>query len=279
LVPVALLLWSAIRCAEISRWLALLPLPLIILFIVRAFGLMHECSHGSLFRSRWLNRKIGFVLGVLSGMPQYVWSQHHNYHHAHHGNWDKYRGPYTTLSVDEYAVLSRARQRFYRCKCSVAAVPLAGFIYLIFNPRFTWSKGSIGLLIHAVRQKLAQPHISFRTHVTSYRSRYWKSAREYRHILWNNIVLLSGCALMCWACARLRGLPNHACATAAMHDFYYVADEQRRDSGALAAHARLVGHELTLAPRGLGFRRQVGPAATGRSGSSSPDCFGRRQRA
>jgi fatty acid desaturase len=35
-----------------------------------------------LFRSQWLNRAFGFLLGVVSGMPQYVWSQHHNYHHA-----------------------------------------------------------------------------------------------------------------------------------------------------------------------------------------------------
>ena len=157
LIPFALLWWAALRLMSVSLWLAVLPLPLIILLLVRAFGLMHECGHGSLFRSLWLNRLVGFLLGVLSGMPQYVWSQHHNYHHAHNGNWDKYRGPYTTLTVDEYAALSRAQQRMYRFKCSVAAAPLAGFIYLIFTPRFTWLKGSFGLLIHTLRQKLAQP--------------------------------------------------------------------------------------------------------------------------
>ena len=81
-----------------------------------------------------------------------------------------------------------------------AAAPLAGFIYLIFNPRFTWLKGTIGLLIHTVRQKLAQPGVSLRAHAASYQTRYWKSAREYRHMLWNNLVLLSIWALMCWVC-------------------------------------------------------------------------------
>ena len=171
-----------------------------VLFIVRAFGLMHECGHGSLFRTRWLNSAIGFSLGVLSGMPQYVWAQHHNYHHVHNGNWDRYRGPYTTLSVDEYAALTRTRQCLYRGKCSIAAAPLAGFIYLIFMPRFTWLKGSIGLAIHTVERKLAQPNIALRTHAASYPSRYWKSPREYRHMLWNNLALLSTWALMCWAC-------------------------------------------------------------------------------
>jgi omega-6 fatty acid desaturase (delta-12 desaturase) len=200
LAPLALLWWAALRLTSVSLWLALVPLPLMILFIVRAFGLMHECGHGSLFRSRWLNRLVGFILGVVAGMPQYVWSQHHNYHHAHNGDWDKYRGPYATLSVDEYSALSQARRRLYRVKCSVAAAPLAGFIYLIFTPRFTWMKGSIGLVIHTLRKKLARPAVSLRAHAATYQTRYWKSAREYRHMLGNNLVLLSAWALMCFEC-------------------------------------------------------------------------------
>jgi acyl-lipid omega-6 desaturase (Delta-12 desaturase) len=199
-VPFTLLWWAAVRSAAISPWLAIVPLLPIILLTVRVFGLMHECGHGSLFSSRRLNRVVGFLLGVVSGMPQYVWSQHHNYHHAHNGNWDRYRGPYTTLSTDEYAALTRTQQHMYRNKCSVAAAPLAGFIYLIFNPRFTWLKGSIGLVIHTVRSKLAQRSVSLREHAASYRTRYWKSAREYRHMLWNNLVLLSLWALMCCVC-------------------------------------------------------------------------------
>jgi acyl-lipid omega-6 desaturase (Delta-12 desaturase) len=204
LMPLGLLWWAALWCAAQSLWLAAIPVLLIVLFTVRVFGLMHECGHGSLFRSRRLNHAAGFVFGVMSGMPQYVWAQHHNYHHANNGNWDRYRGPYTTLSVDEYAALSRGQQRFYRGKCSVGASPLAGFIYLIFNPRFTWLKGSVGLLVHTIGQKLAQPRVSLRAHAAGYKTRYWSSWREYRHMLWNNLVLLSLWALMCWACGAAR---------------------------------------------------------------------------
>lgn len=200
LVPFALLWWTAVRLAGISPWLAALPLPLLILLTLRAFGLMHECGHGSLFRSHRLNRAAGFMLGVICGMPQYVWSQHHNYHHAHNGDWDKYRGPYATLSVDEYAALTTARQRLYRCKCSPVAAPLAGFIYLIFNPRFTWIKGTLGLLRHTVGSKLSRPRLPLRAHAAAYRARYWKSAREHRHMLANNLVLLGIWALMSFAC-------------------------------------------------------------------------------
>jgi omega-6 fatty acid desaturase (delta-12 desaturase) len=200
LAAIALLWWAAVRGSMVSLWLTLALMPFISLFTLRAFGLMHECGHGSLFRSCRLNRAVGFLLGVVSGMPQFVWAQHHNYHHAHNGNWDKYRGPYTTLSVDEYAALTDAQQRLYRFKCGVVAAPLAGFIYLIFNPRFTWLKGTIGLLAHIVRQKVARPDGSLREYVANYKTRYWKSVREYRHMTVNNLVLLSVWVLMCQAC-------------------------------------------------------------------------------
>jgi acyl-lipid omega-6 desaturase (Delta-12 desaturase) len=200
LVPFALLWFAAVRTAGQSPWLTAGLMLLISLFTLRAFGLMHDCGHGCLFRSRELNRLVGFLLGVVSGMPQFVWAQNHNYHHANNGNWDKYRGPYTTLSVDEYSALSHGQQWLYRFKCGVVAAPLAGFIYLIFNPRFTWLKGSIGLLSHVVRQKVARPGGSVLEYVRSYKTRYWKSWREYRHMLVNNLVLLSVWVLMCFAC-------------------------------------------------------------------------------
>jgi len=200
LIPFGALWWAAVRTVGVSPWLTAVLMLLISLFTLRSFGLMHECGHGSLFRSRALNRASGFLLGVVSGMPQFVWAQHHNYHHAHNGNWDKYRGPYTTLSVDEYGALTGAQQLMYRFKCGVAAAPLAGFIYLIFNPRFTWLKGSIGLAFHVVGQTLAGRGGSLRERVASYPTRYWKSVREYRHMLANNLVLLSIWVLMCYAC-------------------------------------------------------------------------------
>jgi len=201
LVPLALLWWATIACIAGSRWVpAAAAAALITLFTLRSFALMHECGHGSLFRTRALNRAVGFILGVIAGMPQYVWSRHHNYHHAHNGNWEKYRGPYTTLSVDEYAALTTSRQRLYRHKCSIAAAPLAGFIYLVFNPRFTWIWGSAGLIRHVVGRKIAQPEIPLRDHAFTYSTRYWQSGREYWHMFWNNVVLIGALALAAWLC-------------------------------------------------------------------------------
>jgi acyl-lipid omega-6 desaturase (Delta-12 desaturase) len=199
-LPLMILWWAAVLCASASPWVVVAAVPLITLFTLRVFALMHECGHGSLFRSQQLNRAAGFLLGVVAGMPQYVWSQHHNYHHAHNGNWEKYRGPYATLSVDEYAALTAARRWIYRLKCSMAIAPVAGFIYLIFNPRFTWIKGSAAWALHVFGEKLRRPRSSLREHAASFRCRHWKTSREYSNMFWNNVVLLGIWALMCWAC-------------------------------------------------------------------------------
>ena len=200
----ALLWWLALWSLDVSRWLTAAAMIGIILFALRVFALMHECGHGSLLRTQSLNRACGFILGVISGMPQYVWSRHHNYHHAHNGDWDKYRGLYTTLSVDEYAALTAAQQRMYRRKCGIAVAPFAGFIYLIFNPRFTWLKGSIGLLSHIVKGKITQPGLSIKAHAAGFTTRYWQSGQEYWHMLWNNVVLLSIWVLMAWSFGTVR---------------------------------------------------------------------------
>ena len=200
LVPLGLLWWGAVAGARLSYWLTAAATLAISLFTLRVFALMHDCGHGSLFRSQRLNQAVGFLFGVIAGMPQYVWSQHHNFHHANNGNWDKYRGPLTTLSTGEYGALSATQQRLYRYVRTVGAAPAGGFLYLIFNPRYTWLKGSIQLLVHVLRGFIANPRAPLASHVASFKTRYWQSRDEYWHMTWNNLVLLSIWALMCLAC-------------------------------------------------------------------------------
>jgi acyl-lipid omega-6 desaturase (Delta-12 desaturase) len=195
--PLALLWWAAILSLEVSWWLTALATLLISLFTLRNLVLMHECGHNSLFRSQWLNRSCGFLFGVVAGMPQYVWSQHHDFHHANNGNWDKYRGPLTTPSVAEFAAMTKAQQQLYLRTRSIGLAPLGGFVYLLFNPRFTWMKGSVQLVMHLLSSKIAQPAVSLRTHAASFQTNYWKSRKEYWHMFWNNLVLLSLWLVMC----------------------------------------------------------------------------------
>ncbi len=186
LLPLAAIGWLANRYAAQSVFAAVALTLALALMMVRVFALLHECGHGSVFRSKSLNSVFGFVFGVLSGMPQYVWAQHHDYHHRTNGDWDSYRGPLSTLSVAEFEALSPSAQRSYLRARHIALAPLGGFVYLLFNPRFTWLKGTFACAVHLLRGQ----------GLDSYKPRYWRSWREYRHMTANNVVLLSLWALV-----------------------------------------------------------------------------------
>ena len=180
LIPYAALWYAVALSAEISYWLTAACTLLMVLFLMRIFVLMHECGHGSAFRSGGLNRGCGFLLGVLAGMPQYVWSQHHAFHHSTNGNWAKYRGPFIVDTVDEYAAMNEKQRRRYRLLRRIPMLPLHAFVYALFMPRYTWLMGTLSLLRHVVRGEKAE-----------FRTRYWSSPAEYWHMTWNNIVLLT----------------------------------------------------------------------------------------
>ena len=196
LVPLAALWYVVVASVGVSNWITTGATLLMSLFLLRVFVLMHECGHGSLFRDARLNGAFGFVFGVVSGMPQYVWSQHHSYHHATNGNWDKYRGPLSVATVDDYAAMTASQQRKYRLARAIWVAPVAGFMYLIFSPRATWLKGSLALVGHILRKKLAEPDTSVRAHAAGFKTPYWTSAAEYWHMFWNNVVLLSAWVVM-----------------------------------------------------------------------------------
>ena len=180
LLPLAALWYAVALSAAVSYWITAGLALLITLFLVRAFVLMHECGHGSLFRSGRLNRGFGFVFGVLTGMPQYVWSQHHAFHHSTNGNWAKYRGPFIVDTADDYAAMSEKQQRRYRLLRRIQMLPLHAFVYVLVMPRYTWLKGTLSLLWHRLRGGKAE-----------FKTRCWSTSREFWHMTWNNVVLLA----------------------------------------------------------------------------------------
>jgi omega-6 fatty acid desaturase (delta-12 desaturase) len=198
LLPIGALGYAAWWSCSVSYALTAAITLLTSLFLLRAFVLMHECGHGSLFRSGRLNRSFGFVLGVLTGMPQYVWSQHHQFHHAHNGNWDRYRGPLNIVPVSEYAAMSTAQQRRYRNARSIWLAPLAGFLYVVLNPRRTWLKGCAGLLRHLASQRRAQGGMPLTERTAAFKTPCWSSPQELLHMSWNNAVLLPLWGLAAW---------------------------------------------------------------------------------
>ena len=66
LVPLAAGVWAVHAVRSWSLVAALLLTVVVAGLLVRTFVLMHDCAHGSFFRSRRVNDVVGFVTGVLT---------------------------------------------------------------------------------------------------------------------------------------------------------------------------------------------------------------------
>jgi omega-6 fatty acid desaturase (delta-12 desaturase) len=194
IVPVLALFYAAIESISISYWLTAGITLLLTLFIIRVFVMLHDCGHNCLYEKPRENKIAGFIFGVLCGVPQYVWSKHHDYHHSTNGNWEKYRGPLAVLSVDQYSELTAKGKKSYANQRNLRLAPMAGFLYFIFNPRFTWMKGSVQFAIHFIKQKFSSDKSNAQI-TDEFETGYWGTWQEYRHMAANNIVLLTGWVL------------------------------------------------------------------------------------
>src|ERR1043166_5156167 len=115
LVPYVLLWDLMYRSLAVSYWLTL---PLAILaagFHIRTFIIHHDCGHGAFFKSRQANDIWGFITGVLTFTPYYLWRWEHAIHHAHAGDLDRRGlGAVWTLTVQEYLEASHWKRFRYR---------------------------------------------------------------------------------------------------------------------------------------------------------------------
>ncbi len=115
LVPYAVLWYLMVRSLEVSYWITL---PLMILasgLLVRVFIIHHDCGHGSFFKSQKTNDVWGYITGVLTYTPYYLWRWKHAIHHAASGDLDRRGyGDVWTLTVEEYLKASRWKRLAYR---------------------------------------------------------------------------------------------------------------------------------------------------------------------
>jgi acyl-lipid omega-6 desaturase (Delta-12 desaturase) len=82
---------------------------------VRTFVLQHDCGHGSFFKSRAANDRLGLFCSVLTMVPYYYWRRQHALHHATSGNLDRRGyGDMDIYTVEEYLRLSRFERFRYR---------------------------------------------------------------------------------------------------------------------------------------------------------------------
>jgi len=115
LVPLAAVMYVMYLSLGWSYWItALLVLPAAGL-LVRTFIIMHDCAHGSFFRSKRANTIVGWITGVLTVTPFAQWRHAHALHHASSGDLERRgNGDVDTLTVREYASRSRWGRFKYR---------------------------------------------------------------------------------------------------------------------------------------------------------------------
>lgn len=160
---------------------------------------MHDCGHGSLFKSKQANQIVGYLFGVITGMPQFVWSKNHTFHHNTNGDWIKYGGVLNIITTEQYAKLTEKQQRRYRMIRHPLILIPAGFFYVLFNPRFNWLVGNLVMLA-----KIAVPLVkgNFSEAINTakkWETKYWKGKKDYRHMTYNNLLLISIWVLMSYA--------------------------------------------------------------------------------
>ena len=108
----------AYKALAVSYLLTLALSSLSFLFSVRIFIILHDCGHGSYFKSKKLRTIVGYICGIFTITPYQQWTKSHGIHHSTSGNLDK-RGigdmlTYTTGEYEKLTLFQKVYYRFYR---------------------------------------------------------------------------------------------------------------------------------------------------------------------
>jgi acyl-lipid omega-6 desaturase (Delta-12 desaturase) len=115
LAPLAGVFYLMFRSLALPYWTTLLLAIPAAGLLVRTFIIMHDCAHGSFFRSKRANSIVGWITDVLTITPFGQWRHDHSLHHASSGDLDRRgHGDVATLTVREYAALPRGARLRYR---------------------------------------------------------------------------------------------------------------------------------------------------------------------
>jgi acyl-lipid omega-6 desaturase (Delta-12 desaturase) len=127
-------------------------------FLVRTFIVFHDCAHGSFLPWRRANHWLGIACGLLVYSPFHIWRHEHAVHHASAGDLDRRgRGDVETLTVAEWAALSRPKRLAYRTfRNPLVMLGLGPIWALMIAPRLVpgWARARFGRTIIATNLAL-----------------------------------------------------------------------------------------------------------------------------
>lgn len=132
---------AAYQCLQLSYWLTLLwALPTAGL-TVRIFCIMHDCSHGSFFRSRRVADAVGSLLGLFCCTPYGHWRRLHATHHATSGNLERRGegGDIRVMTVREYQQARPLVRWIYRLyRNPIVLFGIGPTVFFLIEQRFTF---------------------------------------------------------------------------------------------------------------------------------------------
>jgi len=168
-IPFIALLYLMYLSLAGTYWITLGLAILAAGFLVRIFIIQHDCGHGSFFRQRKINDRVGYFCSMFTLVPYFYWRRQHALHHSTNGNLDRRGyGDIHIQTVREYLALSRWQRLCYRAYRH----PL---MFLVFGPA--------ALLFYVNR-------------VCPERAQY--SKRDLRNLRNTNLIILAG-VLACGA--------------------------------------------------------------------------------
>lgn len=135
-VPMAVLFYLMYRSLALPYVVTLLLAIPTAGLLVRTFIIMHDCGHGSFFKSRRANEIVGWITGVMTLTPFAQWRKDHALHHASSGDLDRRgHGDIDTITVKEYLAMPAEKRKSYRFKRNPLVMLLLGPLYLMISQR------------------------------------------------------------------------------------------------------------------------------------------------
>ncbi len=165
---------GALAWSTVAAWGTLWAVPAFVAYATVygfATAFMHECHHGTPFRSRWLNEAAHVVLSVMAMKERVRERWKHTHHHT-----------YTLVTAEDLEIQSGRPPRLWRMAVDLWRIPT--------TIDFTW---------YALRAAVGSPDPDARAFVP---------ASEHRRLVRSSMLYVAVCAgIVAWAVAAQSWLP------------------------------------------------------------------------